>query len=248
MPDWVLAGLSGLLAGGALLIGAVLAWFLRVPLSVVAAIMAFGSGVLISALAFELVDEANERGGLLPTTGGFLVGAVVYVLADALLQAKGGSGRQRADRGPAPERSSSGLAIAAGAVVDGIPESIVLGVSLATGGGLNLAMFAAVAISNIPEGLSSTSGLKSEGRSLGYVSAMWGAIALACGVASLLGYALLRDAGDGPTAFVTAIAAGGILAMLANTMIPEAFSRERVLTGLFVTAGFLTAFALHDIA
>jgi ZIP family zinc transporter len=249
MPDWLQAALSGLLAGGALLVGAVIAWFFRVPLSAVAAIMAFGSGVLISALAFELVDDANERGGLVPTIGGFLVGAVVYVIADALLQRRGGGSRQRADRGSADARgSSSGLAIATGAVVDGVPESIVLGVSLATGGGLNIAIFAAVAISNIPEGLSSTAGLKSEGRTLGYVSGMWGAIAVACGVASLLGYLLLRDAGDGPIAFVTAIAAGGILAMLANTMIPEAFARERVLTGLFATVGFLTAFTLHDVA
>jgi ZIP family zinc transporter len=207
MPDWLQAGLSGLLAGGALLIGAVIAWFFRVPLGAVA------------------------------------------VIADALLLAKGGGGRQRPDRRPAgDEGSASGLAIAAGAVVDGIPESIVLGVSLATGGGLNLAIFAAVAISNIPEGLSSTSGLKSEGRSLGYVGGMWGAIAVTCGLASLLGYLLLRDAGDEPIAFVTAIAAGGILAMLANTMIPEAFARERVLTGLFATAGFLTAFSLHELA
>jgi ZIP family zinc transporter len=246
MPDWLQAALSGLLAGGALLIGAIIAWFFRVPLSAVAAIMAFGAGVLISALAFELVQDANERGGLLPTLGGFLAGSVIYVVADGLLARRGAKGRQRPDREPAGEGSSnSGLAIAAGAVIDGIPESVVLGVSLATGGGLNLTIFAAVAISNIPEGLSSTSGLKSEGRSLGYVSIMWGAIALACGLSSLFGYLLLRDAADEAIAFVTAIAAGGILAMLANTMIPEAFSRERVLTGLFATAGFLTAFTLH---
>jgi ZIP family zinc transporter len=248
IPEWLQALLSGLLAGGALLVGAVIAWFLRVPLSAVAAIMAFGSGVLISALAFELVEDANERGGLVPTLGGFLAGSVIYVIADALLARRGAKGRQRADRQPAEEgASNSGLAIAVGAVVDGIPESVVLGVSLATGGGLNLAIFAAVAISNIPEGLSSTSGLKSEGRSLGWVSGMWSGIALVCGLSSLLGYALLRNAPDEPIAFVTAIAAGGILAMLANTMIPEAFARERVLTGLFATVGFLTAFALHEL-
>jgi ZIP family zinc transporter len=247
MPEWLQALLSGLLAGGALLVGAVIAWFLRVPLSAVAAIMAFGSGVLISALAFELVEDANQRGGLVPTLSGFLAGSVIYVIADALLARRGGSGRQRADRQPAEGAPNSGLAIAVGAVVDGIPESVVLGVSLATGGGLNLAIFAAVAISNIPEGLSSTSGLKSEGRSLGWVSGMWSGIALVCGLSSLLGYALLRNAPDEPIAFVTAIAAGGILAMLANTMIPEAFARERVLTGLFATVGFLTAFALHEL-
>jgi ZIP family zinc transporter len=246
MPDWLQAGLSGLAAGGALLVGAGIAWFVRVPLSVVAAVMAFGSGVLISALAFELVADAAERGGLLPTVGGFLVGAVLYVGADGLLQARGGGGRQRPDRGP--ERGSgSGLAIALGAVVDGIPESIVLGVGLATGGGLNPAIFAAVAISNIPEGLSSTAGLKGEERSLRFVTAMWGAIAVVSGIASLLGYAVLQHAGDGPIAFVTAIAAGGILAMLANTMIPEAFARERTMTGLFAAVGFLAAFALHEL-
>jgi ZIP family zinc transporter len=149
VPEWMQAGLSGLLAGGALLVGALIAWFARVPLNVVAAVMAFGSGVLVSALAFELVDEANERGGLVPTLGGFLAGAVIYVLADAVLQRKGAGGRQNPDRRPGDGQSpGSGLAIAAGAVVDGIPESVVLGVSLATGGGLSVAMFAAVAISN----------------------------------------------------------------------------------------------------
>ena len=200
MPDWLLAGLSGLLAGGALLVGAAVAWFVRVPLGVVAAVMAFGSGVLISALAFELGDDATARGGLLPTAGGCLGGAVLYVVADALLQAKGGGGRQRADRGAAGG-ATGGLAIAAGAVVDGIPESIVLGVSLATGGGLNLAIFAAVAISNIPEGLSSTAGLKSEGRSLGFVSGMWGAIrssAASSSVGANAHASSLRSAPSGP--------------------------------------------------
>ena len=248
MPDWLEAGLSGLAAGGTLLVGAMLAWFLRVPLSVVAAIMAFGAGVLISALAFELVEDANERGGLLPTVGGFVVGAVFYVVADAVLQRMGAGGRMRADRGgSAATGSSSGLSIAAGAVIDGIPESLVLGLSVATGGMVNVAVFAAVAISNIPEGLSSTAGLKSEGRTLGNVAGMWGVIAVSCGIASLLGYLLLEDAGAGPVAFVTAIAAGGILAMLSNTMIPEAFARERMLTGLYAAAGFLTAFTLHEL-
>ena len=213
MPDWLQAALSGLAAGGTLFVGALIAWFFRVPLSAVAAVMAFGAGVLISALAFELVEDANDRGGLLPTLGGFVVGAVLYVVADSLLSPMGAGGRMRADRGPADRSRSSGLSIAAGAVIDGIPESLVLGLSVATGGTVNVAIFAAAAISNIPEGLSSTAGLKSEGRTLGNVTGMW----------------------------------GGILAMLSNTMIPEAFARERMLTGLFATAGFLTAFTLHEL-
>jgi ZIP family zinc transporter len=246
MSESALAALSGGIAASTLLIGAAIAYFVRVPKSVVAAIMAFGAGVLISALAFELVQEANDAGGLVPTISGFLAGAGLFVLADWLLSRAGGKGRKR------PEGTgggtSSGAAIAVGALIDGVPESIVLGLSVTgSGGGLSLPIIVAIAISNIPEGLSSTSGMKADGHQAGYIFGVWGSIAAASTIAALLGYLLFADAGDGPIAFVTTVAAGGILAMVSNTMIPEAFERDKVLTGLFATVGFLTAFALHEL-
>jgi zinc transporter, ZIP family len=240
----MLAALSGLIAASTLLLGAAVAFFLRVPQGLVAAVMAFGAGVLIATLAYELVEEANAAGGMAPTITGFLVGAVLFVVADWLLARSGARHRKRMS---GTGGAGGGVAIAVGALIDGVPESIVLGLSVANGGGLSLPIIAAIAISNVPEGLSSTSGMKADGRGPGYVFGVWGTIAGASTVAALLGYTLLAGTGDQAVAFVTTVAAGGILAMVSNTMIPEAFQREKVLTGIFAAVGFLTAFVLHEL-
>lgn len=249
MPEWVLAGGAGLLAGGALLLGSAVAWFVRVPTRVVAIVMAFGSGVLISALSFELVQEAAEQGGLVATTLGFLVGAVVYVGLNIVLARYGARHRKRSgtQQPSQAEHSSSGGAIAVGALLDGVPESMVLGLSFLTGSGLSLPMLAAVFISNIPEGLSSTAGWKTAGRGPGYVFGIWGAIAGASGLAALAGYLLLDGAAPTTLAFVNALAAGAILAMITDTMIPEAFEQAALYSGLIATLGFLAAFSLHSL-
>lgn len=249
MGEALLAGGVGLAAGGMLVVGALIAWFVRVPPSVTAGIMAFGAGVLISALAYELVLEASENGGLLATVGGFLVGAVIYVCADMLLARYGAKHRKRSSalQSSEDEKAGSGAAIAIGALLDGIPESIVLGLSVAGGGVVSVPILAAVAISNIPEGLSSSAGMKASGRGARYVFGVWVGIAIASGLAALLGTVLLAGASAATIAFVTTIAAGGILAMLSNTMIPEAFDQDHALTGLFATVGFLAAFVLHEL-
>ncbi|MET9224546.1 ZIP family zinc transporter [Lentzea sp. NPDC003310] len=246
MPQWVEAGLWGLAGGGALVVGALIAWFVRVPRDVVAVVMAFGAGVLIAAAAFELVDEAEKTGGLLATTTGFLGGAVVYVLANVVLARYGARHRKRSSDQPTEsEQTGSGTAIAVGALLDGVPESVVLGVSLLGGGGVGAAMVAAVVISNVPEGLSSAAGMKQAGRGPGYVFGVWGAIALVSGLSAALGNVLLHGASPQVVAVITAVAAGAILAMVADTMIPEAFERARLYTGLCTTAGFLTAFVVE---
>lgn len=205
--------------------------------------MAFGAGVLISALAFELVDEAERTGGLGPTIGGFLAGSVVYVVANAALARRGARHHKRSqDQQPSQEESSgSGAAIAVGALLDGIPESVVLGASLLGGGGVGVGVLAAAFISNLPEGLSSAAGMKRSGRSAGYVFGVWGGIAVASGLAGMLGALLLQGASPATVAVITAVAAGAILAMVADTMIPEAFERAHLLTGLVTALGFLTA-------
>lgn len=246
MPVWLEAGLWGLLAGGALVIGAAVAWFVHVPQRVVASVMAFGSGVLISALSFDLVDEAESLGGLTATLAGFAAGAVVYVAANVALARRGAAHRKRSqDQQPSEdEQEGSGAAIAIGALLDGVPESVVLGVSLLGGGGVGVSVLAAIFISNLPEGLSSASGMKAKGRSARYVFGVWGAIALASGVAGLLGALLLEGAPGETIAVITAVAAGAILAMVADTMIPEAFERAHLYAGLITAAGFMTAFAI----
>ncbi|HEY0643731.1 MAG TPA: ZIP family zinc transporter [Nocardioides sp.] len=249
MPVWIEAGLWGLLAGGALVVGALIAWLVKVPQRVVASVMAFGAGVLISALAFDLVDEAERSGGLLPTVAGFMAGAVAYLLANLALARRGARHRKRSG-GQQPseqQQGGSGSAIAVGALLDGIPESIVLGLSLLGGGGVGIPVLAAIFISNLPEGLSSAAGMKRSGRSARYVFGVWVGVALASGAAGLLGCLLLQDASVQTVAVITALAAGAILTMVADTMIPEAFERTHLYAGLLATVGFLSAFTISRV-
>jgi zinc transporter, ZIP family len=248
MPLYIQAGLWGLLGGGALVLGAAIAYLVALPQRAVATVMAVGSGVLISAVAFDLMDEAWKTGGMLPTAAGFLAGAAVYTAANVYLSRRGArhrkrSGHQQRARQPGAD-AGGGAAIAVGALLDGVPESVVIGVSLLGGGGVSLSTVAAVFLSNVPEGLSSAAGMRRAGRPAAYVFGIWGGIALASGLAALLGNLLLADAAPGVIAATNAVAAGAILAMIVDTMIPEAFEVAHDYAGLITVAGFLLAFAL----
>jgi ZIP family zinc transporter len=250
VPVWIEAGLWGLFAGGALVVGALVAWFVRVPKVVVYSVMAFGAGVLISALAFDLVDDAEATGGLGPTLVGFLAGALAYVAGNVALARRGARHRKRSgDQQPSEQKQQgSGTAIALGALLDGVPESIVLGLSLLGGHGVGVPVLAAIFISNLPEGLSSTAGMKRSGRSAGFVFGVWGGIAVVSGLAGALGCLVLDGAAPETIAAITAVAAGAILAMIADTMIPEAFEETQAYTGLIATIGFIVAFAISRMA
>lgn len=246
-PVWLQAGFWGLVGGSALLLGAMLGYFIWIPQRAIAAVMAFGAGVLVSALAFELMDKAYQRGGLDSTAIGFLGGAAVYTAASWYLAQQGTKDRKRSGKQPSEaEDSGSGVAIAVGALLDGVPESIVVGVSLLSGG-VSWVTVAAVFLSNIPEGLSSAAGMKQAGRSAVYIFGVWTLIAFASGVAALLGYALFGHFSTEIIAATTALAAGAILAMITDTMIPEAFEQTHNFTGLITVFGFLTAFALSKL-
>jgi ZIP family zinc transporter len=246
MQGLVQAGIWGFTAGAALLIGAAIAYFYQVPQRIIAAIMAFGSGVLISALSFELMDEAFKTGGYDSTAIGFISGATVFTLANWILEKQGAKHRKRSGNQQL-DNPSSGLAIALGALLDGIPESIVIGLSLLKGGGVSMAVVTAIFLSNIPEGISSAAGMKKAGRNAGYIFGVWGGIALISSLAAMMGYAVFQDFSPDVIAATTAIAAGAILAMLVDTMIPEAFEQAHTFAGLITVAGFLASFMLSKI-
>jgi len=247
MPTWVQAWFWGLVAGAALIIGAAIAYLAPVPRRIIAGVMAFGGGVLISALAFELMDEAYQQGGLQATAVGFLSGAAMYTVANWYLSRSGAQHRKRSGSQQTSEadQPGSGLALAVGALLDGVPESIVIGVSMIGGGTVSVVTVLAVFLWNVPEGLSSAAGMKQAGRSARFIFGVWAGIAVISSLAALLGYSMGSRYPPEWIAAITAFAAGAILAMLADTMIPEAFEDAHNFTGLITVVGFLLAFVLR---
>jgi ZIP family zinc transporter len=235
----------GTLAASSLVIGAIVALRFHLSLRVIGLIMGFGAGVLISALSFDLVQEAIDKSsGDGWVAAGVFAGCAVFFGGDQLIGRLGGSQRKDAD---GSQEGDSPLAIVLGTVLDGIPESMVIGLTIFEGGAVGAAYLAAVFISNLPEAISSTSGLVSSGWAKSRILWMWIAIALVSGVASLLGYALFQDSAPGVIAFVLAFAAGAILTMLAQTMMPEAYEHGGKLVGVVTTLGFAVAFTIHTL-
>lgn len=251
------AALWGLFAGGALLVGAVLALVLPIPLRVVGAVMGFGSGVLVSAVAFELTAEAIASAGLVVVTVGLISGALVYLAGDWAISNAGAHRRKSPLHGgthpsayadpPVKAAAAPAAALVLGALLDGIPESAAIGISLLDGEGVGLAFVAAVFLSNVPESMAASAGLKASGRSGRSILSLWLAVALASSVAAALGFGVLGDTGPSVLGGIQAFAAGGVLAMLATTMLPEAVEHAGRLVGLVTVLGFAAAVLLGEI-
>jgi ZIP family zinc transporter len=230
----------GGLGAAALLVGALAAYQFDPSRQIMAVVMALGTGLLIGSVSFELVDEALEHQAVAWVALLVLVGSATFTAGDWLLTRGGGGDR----KDPTGEQADGNpLAIVLGSVLDGIPESFVLGLTVLQGG-ISLSLLAGVALSNLPEGMSSSSGLKLAGWPRGRVLAMWTAVIVVSAVSAAAGFALLDPHTGRTGALVQAFAAGALLAMLADTLLPEAYKVEGVLTGPLVVSGFAVSLAL----
>lgn len=204
--------------------------------------MAFGAGVLISAVAYELVADAVEAADRSwSVAAGLFAGCAVFYLGDAWIDRLGGEGRKDAG---GKQAGGSALAIVLGIVLDGIPESIVIGLGLLAGSAPSAAVIVAVFLSNLPEAAAASAGLSRAGWRRARLYGLWAVVVLVSGLASLVGYAFFGDASGDALAFMSAFAGGAILTMLADTMMPEAFEQGGRLVGVFTTLGFALAFAI----
>jgi ZIP family zinc transporter len=236
------AALWGLLGASSLLIGAGIALTTDVPRRMQGLILAFGAGVLIGAVAYDLVEEAARASMTGIDVGlGFAAGALVFYLGSVSIDRmrKPGVGGRGLESRRDPR--TDGLAIVLGTILDGIPESVVLGLSLLAGDGVGLSVLVAVFLSNVPEGLGGTGDLVAAGTGRRQIVALWGTVVLAAGLAAGLGFAVLGDAPAPVVVGIQAFAAGAILTMLAESMIPEAYEKGGRPVGLATALGFALA-------
>lgn len=239
-----LATLWGILVALGMVLGTLLALSLPIKRKTTATIMAFGTGVLLGAVSFDLLPRAYHAGGIDNTILGFFSGAMVFSLADYLIDKRGGRHRKRSWREEQKNPGNTGTAIMIGSTLDTLPESAAIGGSLAVGEGVSILLLAAIFLSNFPEGLSATIGLKRQGFSPLYISVLNLIIIMLSALSALGGYLLLASASGNTTAIILSFAAGAILTMVADTMLPEAFEEGGNIVGLGTAVGFFTAFIL----
>lgn len=228
----------GGLAAASLFVGAVLSVVRSWRQGLVGGVLAFGAGALISSVAFELAQEGLRLGGPWPVAAGLAVGALAFFLADRAVDRIGGRGGGGA----------SGLPLAVGALLDGIPEQAVLGIGLASGQGVSVALLVAIFVSNLPEGVGSASDMRSNGKPIKLVIGLWAAVAVVCALATLGGYAVADVAGAGLKAGIDAFAAGALLVMLIDSMVPEAHRKAGNRAGLVTVLGFAVAAGLSNLS
>lgn len=231
------------LATGTILIGMVMAYRNMVSQRWTGLIMAFGSGAIISAATYQLVGGAvmEETGKYYLVGLGIAAGALTFYFADRWVDNMGGQDRMDVD---GAQSKGSGTGILLGSLLDGVPESLVLGLSLVHSPQVSLAFIFAVAISNIPQGLGGTAGMLASGWPKQKITRLWLAVCLASIVAAVLGYGLGQLVSGANGAVVDAFAAGALLVMLTNSMIPESFEHGGKETGLFLVIGFAVAVAV----
>lgn len=227
------AAFFGALASSALLLGALIAYLARPSVRINAIVMAMGSGLLIGSVAYDLVDEAHLSLGIAQLAVSLMAGAFAFVLGSRIIERRGARGRKN----PAGTADDSPLAIAFGSALDGIPESFVLGLSVLHGG-VSVPLLIGIGFSNLPEGMAASSGLRARGWALVRVLRLWAVVVLVSAVSAMLGHELLASDSGTFAGIAETFAAGALLAMVTDTMIPESYAVERWWTGSLVVAGF----------
>lgn len=227
----------GAIGGAALLIGSAIVFLHKPSERLTGMVMGFGGGTLISAIAYELIPETVLGKGAWMVFA-FLLGALAFFFGDMLVDRSGGANRKSLTGG---DENDSGMAIFLGALLDGVPESLILGIGLGMGGSINVAFLFAVFISNIPEGIAGTVCLKEQGFSRRKIIVMWSGLLIISALAAGLGYFLTQGVQVIESAYAQAFAAGAMLTMLADTMMPEAFKHGGRIVGLLTVSGFLAA-------
>jgi len=233
----------GAVASSSLLLGAAVALVLPLHERVVGLLTAFGAGVLISAVAYELVQEAANTSSD-GVAAGLAAGSLTFYAGDYVIDALGGDDRKSME---GKQAGGVALALVLGTVLDGIPESAVLGLGLLSGEGVSVAVLAAVFLSNLPEAASASTGLAKSGWPAVKILGLWAVVVAVSAFASLAGYAFFDGASPTMIAFVLAFAGGAILTMLADTMVPEAYRLGGKAAGLFTTLGFAVAFGISSL-
>ena len=223
----------GALAASSLVLGALLALGRRWPDRMVGLVLSFGAGALISAVSFELAEEGAQVGGPLPLALGLAVGALTYFLADRPLERK-------------PDAGGGSLAL--GAFLDGIPEQAVLGIGLATGEGVSVGLLVAVFVSNLPESIAASADMLEAGKTRRAILRLWLAVSLICALATVGGYAIADAASDELKGAIDGFAAGALLVMLVDSMIPEARRKSGLAGGLVLVLGFAVAAGLSGLS
>lgn len=231
------AFLWGLLAACSLVIGDILATYIHIPRRVLGLVLAFGVGVLMSAISFDLLEDAYLATGRgLSIALGLVGGSLVFFAGDCAIERRGGHSHRRGQSG------GTGADILLGSILDGVPESIVIGLTLVKGGAVSVAMIVAVFLANIPEALGATAGLRKTGWSRNRTLLLWLFVTLISGIASFAGYTFFSDVSPDVLAFTMSFAAGALLTMIANSMMPEAYRDSGRIGGLITTCGFGLAY------
>jgi ZIP family zinc transporter len=259
--DVVRALIFGVVASSALVIGAVVGGRVSLPKRLLAAMLAFASGALITALAFELFEDSYEKGGIWRAAAGLFVGAAVFTLISQRLD-RLAEGHRPSDPGsekldvdaatsdtkpnPASTTGAAGLALLAAVTLDGVPENLALGISLGEEAG-GLALLVAIFVSNFPEALVGSASMKTQGRSQRFILGTWSVCAVLLTIAVVLGNVFLSTVSDEVVSLPLAFAAGAVLASLADTLMPEAYEQGGPTVALSTTAGFVVSFVLSTL-